>query len=31
VYDAAWVVALGLEGNPFLRSSVDKINGEESC
>jgi len=22
-------VALGLEGNPYSRSSVDKMNGEE--
>jgi hypothetical protein len=28
-YDAAWAVALGLEGNPYSRSSVDKMNGEE--
>lgn len=28
-YDAAWAVALALEGNSYSRSSVDKLNGEE--
>jgi len=28
-YDAARAVALGFEGNPYSRSSVDKMNGEE--
>ncbi|KAE8076017.1 hypothetical protein FH972_014693 [Carpinus fangiana] len=28
-YDATWAVALAIEGNPYLRNSVVKMNGEQ--